>query len=176
MAAILTIGGSPSAVSRSSAVLEYARAQIGRAGLEAEGLSVRDLPPEDLIFARFGSPAIQEAQARVAAAQGVIVATPVYKAAYSGVLKTFLDLLPAGALAGKTVLPIATGGAPTHMLALDYALKPVLAALGAQQTLAGVYILDAQIQTGEQFVLDPALAGRLDEALAELVEAVRRGS
>ncbi|GAB4190597.1 MAG: NADPH-dependent FMN reductase [Roseiflexaceae bacterium] len=175
MAAILTIGGSPSAVSRSSAVLEYARGQIGRAGLAAEGLSVRDLPAEDLIFARASSPAIQAAQAQLAQARGVIVATPVYKAAYSGVLKTFLDLLPGGALAGKTVLPIATGGAPTHMLALDYALKPVLAALGAQQTLAGVYILDAQIQTGEQLTLDPEIARRLDEGLAELIAAVQRG-
>ena len=56
----------------------------------------------------------------------VIVATPIYKAAYSGLLKVFLDLLPAEALRGKTVLPLASGGSVAHLLALDYALKPVL--------------------------------------------------
>ena len=55
-----------------------------------------------------------------------MVATPVYKAAYSGLLKVLLDLLPQTALKEKTVLPLATGGSPHHMLALDYALRPVL--------------------------------------------------
>ena len=64
--------------------------------------------------------------AQVANAQLIVVATPVYKAAYSGLLKVFLDLLPQTALAGKTVLPLATGGSPHHMLALDCALRPVL--------------------------------------------------
>jgi FMN reductase len=64
----------------------------------------------------------------------VVVATPVYKAAYSGLLKVFLDVLPQTALKGKLVLPLATGGSPHHMLALDYALRPVLQSLGAPHT------------------------------------------
>ena len=74
-----------------------------------------------------------------------MVATPVYKAAYSGVLKVFLDLLPQSALKGKTVLPLATGGSPHHMLALDYALRPVLQSLAARHILPGVYATDGQV-------------------------------
>ncbi len=57
----------------------------------------------------------------------MVIGTPVYKAAYSGLLKSLLDLLPQYALAGKTVLPLATGGSTAHVLAIDYALRPVLA-------------------------------------------------
>ena len=101
-----------------------------------------------------------EAVASVHAADVVVVATPIYKAAYSGLLKTFLDLLPQDALRGKTVLPLATGGSAAHLLALDYALKPVLAALGARDILDGVFATDAQLVRAE--------AGRLraDAALA----------
>lgn len=72
-----------------------------------------------------------------------MVATLVYKAAYSGLLNVFLDLLPQTALKHKTVLPLATGGSLHHMLALDYALGPVLQSLSAQHILPGVYATDA---------------------------------
>jgi FMN reductase len=101
----------------------------------------------------------------------VVVATPVYKAAYSGVLKVFLDLLPQTGLAGKTVLPLATGGSPNHMLALDYALRPVLQSLGAKHILSGIYATDAQVTLTEsgahQVSADIGL--RLDEAVDTLV-------
>ncbi len=66
----------------------------------------------------------------------VVVATPIYKAAYTGGLKALFDILPQSALRGKTVLPLATGGSPAHLLAIDYALKPVLSALGASDLAA----------------------------------------
>ena len=64
-----------------------------------------------------------------AAARGLVIATPVYKAAYSGLLKTFLDLLPQFGLREKVILPLVTGGTPAHVLAIDYALRPVLNSL-----------------------------------------------
>lgn len=92
--------------------------------------------------------------------------------AYSGVLKVFLDLLPADALCGKTVLPLATGGSPAHLLALDYALKPVLSALGARDILGGVFAADAQLAPHESggYVPDAALVERLDRALRPLLD------
>ncbi len=100
----------------------------------------------------------------------VVVATPIYKAAYSGLIKTFLDLLPSDALRGKTVLPLATGGSASHLLALDYALKPVLSALGARDILDGVFAVDAQLTPHESggYVPDAALVERLDRALQPL--------
>jgi FMN reductase len=173
VADVITIAGSPSANSRSAAVLAYARLELERHGLRTRALNVRDLPPEDLIYGRLESPAITEWANLITQARAVIVATPVYKAAYSGVLKSFLDLLPQQALAGALVLPIATGGSPAHQLAIDYALRPVLAALSARHVLNGVYIIDSQIQIeGAHVQLDPVIAQRLDGALGYLVDAL----
>jgi FMN reductase len=86
------------------------------------------------------------------------------------VLKVFLDLLPQSALKGKTVLPLATGGSPHHMLALDYALRPVLQSLAARQILPGVYATDGQVtlQPEGAYQLQAELAQRLDEAVDTL--------
>lgn len=171
MVDVFTINGSPSIPSRSAAVLRYARETLEAQGLRSWELNVRDLPLEDLIYGRFGSPAIAEQAAVLSQARAVLVSTPVYKGAYSGVLKTFLDLLPQGAFANKLVVPIATGGSPGHLLAIDYALRPVLGALGAHYILSGVYITDTQIQfSPTSLTLDPAIQHRLDSALALVSE------
>lgn len=146
MSNVIAIAGSPSHPSRSYAVLEQARRAVEREGLSTETIVVRNLPPEDLIYGKFDSPVLKQTHDLVTQASGIIIATPVYKIAYTGILKAYLDLLPQNALVGKIVLPIATGGTIAHLLALDYALKPVLSALGARHILAGVYILDTQIQ------------------------------
>jgi FMN reductase len=76
-----------------------------------------------MLRADVSHPSVAQAVEQVERASGIIIATPIYKAAYSGLLKLFIDLLPQTALRGKFVLPIATGGSPHHMLALDYALR-----------------------------------------------------
>lgn len=96
--------------------------------------NLQNFVPEDLLYARFDSPALKTFTEQLQQADGLIVATPVYKAAYSGALKTLLDLLPERALQGKVVLPLATGGTVAHLLAVDYALKPVLSTLKAQRS------------------------------------------
>ena len=114
---------------------------------------------------------------QVANADGLVIATPVYKASFSGALKTVLDLLPERALAHKIVLPMATGGSIAHMLAVDYALKPVLSALKAQELLHGIFAEDSQIAYGEgsaQAQLVPVLEQRLHEALETLYSAMAR--
>ncbi len=73
---------------------------------------------QDLLYARFDSPSLKTFTEQLQQADGLIVATPVYKAAYSGALKTLLDLLPERALQGKVVLPLATGGTVAHLLAV----------------------------------------------------------
>jgi FMN reductase len=168
---VVTIAGSPSAASRSAAVLDRARTRLEERGLATAPIAVRDLPPQDLVWGRLDAPAVRHGVGLIAQARGVVVATPVYKTAYSGVLKAFLDLLPTGSLAGKTVLPIATGGSLAHLLALEYALKPVLSALGARHVLAGVYVLDADLiregDGGDPVGLVDIADGRLAKALDE---------
>ena len=105
----------------------------------------------------------------------MLIATPIYKAAYSGVLKSFLDLLPQDALRGKTVLVLGTGGSAGHLLALDYALKPVLAALGARHILDSIYAVDAQFAPHaiHGHVADDAIVQRIERALADAPVALR---
>ena len=169
---VLLIAGSPSDPSRSAALLDSVSRRLAlRGGLKVERLNIRELPAEALLLAQWGHPAIVKALAQVEQARAIVVATPVYKAAYSGVLKVFLDLLPQTALVGKSVLPLATGGSPHHMLALDYALRPVLQSLSARHILTGVYATDAQIARSTEGVYTPAadISTRLDEAVATLL-------
>ena len=142
---VLLIAGSPSEQSRTAALLEAAGTRLEGRGLQVDRLKVRSLSPQALLLADFGHPSILDAQKRVADASVLVIATPVYKAAYSGILKVFLDVLSQTALKGKTVLPLATGGSPHHMLALDYALRPVLQSLGAKHILPGIYATDGQV-------------------------------
>lgn len=168
---VLLIAGSPSERSRTAALLEATGQRLEGRGVQVKRLRVRDLNPQALLLADFGHPSVLAAQELVAQASVLVVATPVYKAAYSGILKVFLDVLPQTALKGKTVLPLATGGSPHHMLALDYALRPVLQSLSAKHILPGIYATDAQVvvlpEGGYQVANEVAL--RLDEAVDTLL-------
>jgi FMN reductase len=171
---VLALAGSPSAPSRSTALLRLALSRLDD-GVAHSELALRDLPPAALVRGDFDDPAIRRARDQLAAARLVVVATPIYKASFSGLLKTFLDLLPQDALRGKSVLALATGGSPAHLLALDYALKPVLAALGARHLLDAVYATDAQFtpHAVHGHVAHDDVVQRLDRALAEAPVALR---
>lgn len=171
MADVVTIAGSPASKSRSTAVLAYVRQLLERQGLTTDAIHVRELDAEELLWAKFDGASIIDAVARVQLARALVVATPIYKAAYSGALKSFLDLLPQDALANKLVLPIATGGSPAHLLAIDYSLKPVLSALGANHILNGVYIQDALIKgyDDQGVILDSTIDQRIQVVLQSLV-------
>lgn len=179
MSSIILLSGSPSANSRSSALLEYARQHFASVGLEAHQFGLSDFPAEDLVFGKYDSPAFDRIKRLLAAAEAVVIATPVYKASFTGGLKAILDILPQAALRGKTVLPLATGGSPAHQLAIDYALKPVLSALGATDLLQGVYIVDKQLQVtadGQLQFVDQELRTRFVEAVAQLAGIVTQPS
>jgi SsuE family FMN reductase len=158
MATIATISSSPSHPSRTDAVLEYVTKRLISHGHDVTPIVLRDLPAEPLLRGRADDPEIASAVEVLEAADAVVVTTPVYKAAYSGLLKVFLDLLPQYALKGKTVLPLATGGTPAHVLAIDYALRPVLTSLGAGAIGQGWFVLSSHIRLydGGGLLLDPA--------------------
>jgi FMN reductase len=170
---ILTFSGSPMEVSRSAKLLQYVSMDLADLGHTIEHITVRDLPAESLLHADFGDKALLEAAAKVERADGLVIATPVYKAAFSGILKSWLDLLPQFALESKTVLPLATGGSVAHALALDYALRPVLMSMGARQVVQGYLVIEHMIETvGESGVTridDDALSmlNRVVEAFCE---------
>jgi FMN reductase len=169
MSDIVTIAGSPSFRSRSSAVLDLIRERFEARLFTTASSEVRALPIEALLGRQIDDPAIQIAIQTVTNARLVVIAIPVYNAAYTGLLKVFLDALPQNALADKIVFPIATGGSPGHLLAIDYALKPVLSALGAQHVLNGLYIQDSQIQGIDGRQLDLAIEKRLDKSIETII-------
>jgi FMN reductase len=177
MSDIILLSGSPSLTSRSTAVLGYIEELIRGEGISASSIPLRDLSAEDLLYGHYDNPSIQEAADRVVKAKAVIIATPVYKAAYTGFLKTFLDLLPRDALHDKIVIPIAVGGTLAHLLTIDYAFKPVLNALGARYIYNGIYILDSQIaQSGLTIRVDEDVKHRIHKTIQQLVHEYKQQS
>lgn len=173
---VVSLSGSPSIVSRSAALLRWCEAQLAAGAHTVQPIALRELPATALLQADFSNPGLQDALQRVAQADVVLLSTPIYKAAYSGLLKVFLDLLPQDGLRGKQVLPLATGGSLAHLLALDYGLRPVLHALGARQILDAVFATDGQFQKHAAlgYVPDAETIDRLERSLRPLLEAAPR--
>ncbi|CDG82451.1 NADPH-dependent FMN reductase [Janthinobacterium agaricidamnosum] len=171
---ILLLGGSPQVPSSSSRLLLHIGEQLALQGHRYSKLHVRDLPAKALLQTDHADPVIARALQAVADADAVVIATPIYKASYTGLLKAFLDLLPQDGLAGKLVLPLATGGSQSHMLALDYALRPVLQALAAKQVLTSIYATSQQVSWSEQqgLSLDAPIAARVHAGVEELASGL----
>ncbi|MEU7644619.1 NADPH-dependent FMN reductase [Streptomyces huasconensis] len=144
MATVLALTAGPSPASRTALLAEHTAACRRARGHHTHVLALRDRPAAPLLTADTHHASIARALRLVAEADSPVVATPIHQAAYSGLLKTFLDLLPQHAFTGKPVLPLTTGGSPAHVMALDYALRPVLTALGAHVT-QGRFVLDRHI-------------------------------
>jgi FMN reductase len=89
-----------------------------------------------------GLAALNEA---VAASDFVVVASPTYKAAYTGLLKAFLDRYPNNGLAGVTAVPVMTGAAPEHAMAVDTTMRPLLVELGASIPTRSLFFLMTQM-------------------------------
>jgi len=116
----------------------------------------------------FAAPDLQDVVDRLLRAHGVIAVSPIFNASYSGLFKSFFDVLPEGALLEKPVLIGATGGTARHSLTLEYAMRPLFAYLRAMVVPTGVYAsaedwaLDAGPDT------DTTLRNRIDRAAREL--------
>ena len=167
---VLLLGGSPAASSSGARLLQHIGDKLALQGHRCTRLQVRDLPAQALLHGDVGDPAILRATTLVRDADAIVIATPVYKASYTGILKAFLDLLPQDGLDGKLVLPLATGGSQSHMLVLDYALRPVLASLSARFILPGIYATSPQLQWSADtgFEADAPIAARIAKAVAQL--------
>jgi len=99
---------------------------------------------------RFPSAEVDDLLARVARADVVIVASPTYKASYTGLLKAFLDRYPTNGLAAVTAVPLLTIGSPAHTLAVEHTLRPLLVELGASVPTRGIaFAASATDERGE---------------------------
>lgn len=109
--------------------------------LEVEVIELRTLAREiaDHLVSGMPPSALQGALSAVASADAVVAVTPVFTASYSGLFKSFIDLLDTDVMAGKPVLIAATAGTPRHSLVLDHALRPLFSYLRAVVVPTGVF-------------------------------------
>jgi FMN reductase len=116
----------------------------------------------------FAAPALQAILDELAAADAVIAVTPTFNASYSGLFKSFFDIVGTEALTDTPVLIAATGGTERHSLVLDHALRPMFSYLHASVVPLGVYAASSDWGTDEH-----ALADRIERAAGQLATAVR---
>ncbi|GHB59318.1 FMN reductase [Streptomyces cirratus] len=143
-------------------------AQAGR-GVEVETVELRELAVDIAgnLVTGFPAPTLRRAVEAVTRADALIAVTPVFSASYSGLFKSFFDVLDRDALVGKPVLAAATGGTARHSLALEYALRPLFAHLRAAVTPTAVFAAPEDWgSAGDSRTA--ALAGRIGRAAAEL--------
>ncbi|MEO9322203.1 FMN reductase [Nocardioides sp. C4-1] len=109
--------------------------------VEIVQVELRDLAHDltDHLLTGFPSARLADVLARVGAADGLIAVTPVFSASYSGLFKTFFDVLEPGALDGTPVLVAATAGTARHSLVLDHAIRPLFTYLRAVVVPTGVF-------------------------------------
>ena len=109
--------------------------------VEVEVIELRELAHQltDHLLTGFAAPELAEAITKVRAADGLIAVTPVFSASYSGLFKTFFDVLEEGVLDGTPVLVAATAGTARHSLVLEHALRPLFTYLHAVVVPTGVF-------------------------------------
>ena len=128
----------------------------------------RDLA--DNLVTGFPNQALRSSIETVTGADGVIAVTPIFSASYSGLFKTFIDVLDKDALIGKPVLLGATAGTSRHSLALEHAMRPLFAYLRA--TVLPTAVFAASEDWAGADGVDRALAGRIDRAAGELADLI----
>ncbi len=156
----VAVNGSPSHPSRSRTLAVGVLDLLGGGDV----VDLAELDPAALLALR-ADPGVDAAVAQVAAAQILVVATPVYRATYTALTKTIFDLQPQGALAGTVVIPIATGYSAEHRLAIDHGLRPLVASLDGWTTPTGIYATKADLAedgTISERVLEAAAAAAVE--------------
>ncbi|MEU7487803.1 FMN reductase [Streptomyces sp. NPDC042319] len=145
--------------------------------VEVRVIELRDLATDIAhnMVTGFPSPALGEAIEAVTAADGVIAVTPIFTASYSGLFKSFFDVIDNTALTGKPVLIAATGGTARHSLALEHALRPLFAYLRAVVVPTAVYAASEDWGAGGNGP-GGALMERIERAAGELAGLVRGGA
>jgi FMN reductase len=132
-------------------------------------VELRDLAHDitNNLLTGFASPKLQEVLDALADADGLIAVTPIFTTSYSGLFKSFVDVIDTAALTDLPVLIGATGGTERHSLALDYAMRPLFSYLHAVVVPTAVYAASADWGS------DSGLSDRIGRAAGELAELVR---
>ena len=143
-------------------------------GIEAtvDVIELRDLAHDitNNLLTGFAPPALESAINTVVSADALIAVTPIFSTSYSGLFKSFIDVLDPDALTGMPVLIGANAGTARHSLAIDYAIRPLFAYLHAEPVSTGVFA--ASSDWGAQADDVKPLASRIERGARELADAI----
>ena len=160
MSTVGVVVGNPKPRSRTLIVAEaVARAAAGAAGLAVDDRTTVDLADLGPQLFDWTSTDVRAAVDAIRSCTLAVVASPTYKATYTGLLKSFLDWFSTTDLDGVTVVPVMVGAGQQHMLAVETHLRPVLVELGATLPTRGLYVTEDQLDA-----LDDVVGGWLLEA------------
>jgi FMN reductase len=159
VSAVGLVVGNPKAGSRTLAL----GAAVATAAADAAGLDGTDRLTVDLaeLGPRLFDWSSGDVRATVDAVRScavVVVASPTYKASYTGLLKAFLDWFSTTDLLGVTVVPVMTGAGAHHALAVEVHLRPVLVELGATLPTRGLYVTEGELAAADDVIVEWLLA------------------
>ena len=150
--------------------------QLSERGIEIEVdvFELRDYAHDitNNLLTGFAPPALESVINAVVSADAVIAVTPIFSTSYSGLFKSFIDVLDPDALTGKPVLIGANAGTARHSLAIDYAIRPLFAYLHADAVSTGVFAASSDWGGSGDDVAP--LAKRVEKGARELADAVAR--
>jgi FMN reductase len=143
--------------------------------VEVELVELRDVAQDvtNNLLTGFPSPRLAKVIEAVTTADGLIAVTPIFTTSYSGLFKSFIDVLDPQALGALPVLIGATGGTERHSLALDYAVRPLFSYLHAVVVPTAVYAASGDWGAAENGS-STTLPDRIDRAAGELAQLVKR--
>lgn len=169
MASVIAISAGLSEESATKILSERIATEVEKmhGSAQVELITLRNLAHDiiDATLTGFASPALQAVYDKIAQADALIAVTPIYKASYTGLFKSFFDNVDPDVLTGKPMLLAATGGTARHSLAIDFAMRPLFAHMHA--FVAPTAIFASPHDWGTDGV--NALTKRIERAAGELV-------
>ncbi len=144
---VVVVCGNPKANSRTLGVAEeVARQAVSAAGRDNVNTHITDLANIGTQLFDWSSADVKAEVAALSGADLAIIATPTYKATYTGLLKSYLDWFGQTGLAGVVAVPVMVGGSAVHALAPEVFLRPLLVEIGAIVPTRGLFILDGELE------------------------------
>ena len=147
---VVAVVGNPNPGSRTLAIADLVARKVGALAAVDAAPRVIDVVECGPNLLEWGDPSVAVLKAEVLDADAVVVASPTYKAAYTGLLKLFLDQFDAGELHGIPTVAVMTGGSLAHALAVDVHLVPVLTEIGASCPTRGLYLWGPELDAPEE--------------------------
>jgi FMN reductase len=156
---------------RLAGAVAVAVAEKGQGSIQVVNVELRELAHDitNNLLTGFPSESLRQAIDSVVGADALITVTPVFSASYSGLFKSFFDVLDRDAIENKPTLIAATGGSARHSLALEYALRPLMSYLRARTVPTAVFAATEDFGAASSAAAGASLTGRISRAAGELI-------